>query len=166
MKNSLITYLLSFFFLITCFKSIGRPGLDTNSCLEIDGKIINAAEGIDGTCTVELICANITVESSILKDGKKKFRFILKKNQTYSIRLSKKGYVSKLISVNTTIPNDFDEIYKFSFETKLAENTNSARSNKEVSDFPIAIIYFDQKKDCFDYNKEYTSRIKKELAMN
>jgi hypothetical protein len=140
--------------------------MDTISCLEIDGKIINASEGLDGICTVELICANVTVESLTLKDGKKKFKFLLKKNQAYSIRLSKKGYVSRLISVDTRIPSDYDEIYKFSFETKLAENTNPARSTKEVSDFPIAIIYFDQKKDCFDYNKEYTSRIKKELAMN
>lgn len=168
MKNSLITYLLGFFFLIACFKAIGKPGsaADTNSCLEIEGKILNANEGLDGTCTVELVCANVIVESVVLKNGKRKFSFILKKNLAYSIRLTKKGCISRLINVDTRISNEYDDLYKFSFETKLIESTGSEKLNKEFLDVPIAIIYFDPKKECFDYNKEYTSRIKKELAVN
>lgn len=165
MRNSLITYLLGFFFLIPCFKAMAGPA-DTNSCLEIDGRILNADEGIDGACTVELICANTTVASVLLKKGKKKFRFILKKNLDYSIRVSKKGYVSRLINVNTRLAAEYDDIYRFSFETSLIESSGSEKLNKELLDFPIAIIYFDPKKECFNYDREYTSRIKKELAVN
>jgi hypothetical protein len=165
MKNSLITYLLGFFFLITCFKAIGRPGstADTNLCLEIDGKILNTSEG---KCIVELICGNNVVETAVLKDGKKKFKFVLKTNRIYSIRLSKEGFITRLISIDTKIVNHEDDIYKFSFETKLIERSGAEKLNKDFLDFPIALIYFDPKKECFDYNREYTSRIKKELAMN
>jgi hypothetical protein len=169
MKNSLITYLLSFFFLITCFKAMGKPNYsDSSSCLQIEGKILNAALSSDAPCVVELVCSNIVLQTVTLKDGKKKFKFLLKKNRMYSIRVSQKGFVNKLITVDTKIDEEYDEqeIYQFSFETKLMENSDLEKVKKELLDFPIAIIYFDAKKECFDYNKEYTSKLKRELAMN
>jgi hypothetical protein len=166
MKNSTITYLLGFFFLITCTKALcARPATDTNLCLEIDGKILNADEGSDGQCTIELIHSNIVIASTVLKDGKKKFKFILKKNTNYMIRISKEGYISRLVSVDTKLDEGDTDFYSFAFETKLLKEVASQRLNKDLLDFPIALIYFDAKKDCFDYNREYTSKIKKDLAM-
>ena len=90
MKNSIITYLLGFFFLITCFKAIGKSphNKDSASCLEVEGKITNAPAGEDGICKVELINANKVISSVILKEGKKKFKFLLGKNVSYTIRIS------------------------------------------------------------------------------
>jgi len=100
-----------------------------------------------------------------LKEGKKSFKFLLKKNTVYTIKISKRGYISRLVCVDTKLADVMDDLYSFSFETKLINAEESGKLNKEFLDFPIALIYFDSKKDCFVYDKEYTSRIKKEIAM-
>ena len=167
MKNSLVTYLLGFFFLITCCKALGGslPSVDTSNCLEIEGRILNATDGIDGVCKVELVHSNTVLESVLLKKGKKKFSFMLKKNMTYTIRISKTGFITRLVCVDTKMLKSNYELYNFSFETKLIEQANSEKLNKDFLDFPIALIYFDNRKDSFVYDKEYTSKIKKEIAL-
>lgn len=167
MKNSLITYLLGFFFLITCCKAVGStlPKNDSSACLEIDGMITNAASGDQNTCTVELMRSNTVIETVVLKEGKKRFKFTLYKNSEYSIRIARKGYVTKLVGVDTHMPGGNYEVYGFSFETKLTEDSGSEKVNKDSPDVPIALIYFDNRKDCFQHNKVYTSKIKKEIAL-
>ncbi|MBL7933115.1 MAG: hypothetical protein JNL60_14510, partial [Bacteroidia bacterium] len=106
---------------------------------------------------------NTVTDSLILKDGKTKFGFVLKKNSYYSIRISKKGFISKLVAVNTEILIETDGIHRFNFQTKLMNEALISRLNDDVVDFPVAIIHFDYDNNCFDYNKEYTSYIKREL---
>ena len=167
MKNSIITYLLGFFFLITCFKAIGKLpyNKDSASCLQVDGKIVNANKGDDGVCTIELLTSNKVISSLILKGGKKKFKFLLGKNASYTIRISKQGFITRLVCIDTKMERLEEDFYTFSFETELVLNTNSAKLNKEFLDFPIALVYYDSKKDCFVHDKSYTSKIKKEIVM-
>ena len=167
MKNSIITYLLGFFFLVTCFKAIGSNShnRDSATCLEIDGKITNANKGSDGICTVELLTSNKVICSALLTGGKKKFKFLLGKNVSYTIRISKEGFVTRLICIDTKMERLEEDFYTFSFETELIKDNNSSRLNKEFLDFPIALVYYDSKKDCFVYDKSYTSKIKKEIVM-
>jgi hypothetical protein len=167
MKNSIITYLLGFFFLISCFKALSETSADpdTNACLEINGKITNAAEGSEAICLIELFNANTLVSWANLKEGKKTFKFNLKKNAVYTIRISKRGYISRLVGIDTKLAADKEDLYSFSFETKLIKTSELEKLNKEFLDFPIALIYFDPKKDCFVYDKEYTTRLKKEIVM-
>lgn len=168
MKNSLITYLLGFFFLISCFKSFGINYLtmDTAECLQIEGLILNANENIDQDCIVELYCSANLIKSITLKDGKKKFRFLLKKNFNYTIRISKKTYVTKVLCVDTKMNKDPYGMKVFEFETSLIESYTLPKSKRECLDFPIALIYYDSSKDCFVHDKEYTNRMKKDIAMN
>lgn len=165
MKNSLVTWLLSFFFLVSCFKSMAAPEVkDTARCVEIDGIVVNASLSKGEECVVELICFNTIEQSVILKNGKKRFRLNLKKNAFYTIKMSKKGCVTRTIIVDTRIAESGYEGYFFSFETKLPLESQTGNMNKEALDQPIALIYFDPKKECFVYDKEYTLRLKKELV--
>lgn len=167
MKNSLISYLLGFFVLISCCKAIGNTAVprDSSACLEIDGKIPNACEGEDATCLVELFTSNTVVSWATLKEGKKTFRFLLKKNTVYTIRISKRGYMSRLICIDTKVSIPLEDLYRFAFETRLLKTSECMHMNKELLDLPVALIYFDPQKDDFVYDKEYTSRAKKELAV-
>lgn len=168
MKNSTITYLLGFFFLISCFKAnstlINEP--DSTNCLEIDGIILNATEGAFKTCLVELLCSNTVVQSVMLKDGKKKVKFLLKKNAMYTIRISKKEHITKLVCIDTRIKKPNYDLYSFSFETRMLPETVIEKADRDYLDFPVALIYYDSRKDCFTYDKEYSTKLKKELALN
>lgn len=153
--------------MITCTKLFGATTInpDTSACLEIEGKILNAMDG-DGTCLVELIGSESTLQSLVLKDGKKKFAFKLRKNQNYTIRLSKIGYISKSISIDTRINKAYDDLYLFAFDTKMISLVEGDKLNKELIKQPVALIYFDVRQGCFNYNKAYMARMKKELASN
>lgn len=141
----------------------GKLKYDSLSCLLIEGKVLNSDEN-SGPCYVELIDQTNTItDTLILKDGKIKFSFVLNKNSYYSIRISKKGFISKLVAINTEILTETDGIHRFNFQTKLMNEVLLTRLNEDVVDFPVAIIHFDYEDNCFVYNKEYTSHIKREL---
>lgn len=166
MKNSVTTFIL--FFLLsysTGHSSSFRVFVSDKKCLEIDGKITNASESSEKNCVVELICENKIVSTLVLKGGKKKFKFLLDKNAVYSIRISKTGYISKLINIDTKMNMAEVELYNFSFETSLIKKSSAEHLNKDLLDLPVALIYFDRKKDCFVYDKEYSNKIKKEFVM-
>ncbi|WP_317898316.1 hypothetical protein [Aurantibacillus circumpalustris] len=165
MKNTII--IISLFFAFT-FNVKGQTNsyklkFDSLSCLLIEGKIMNAYEGTDGVCMIELISANEVLESIMLKEGKDKFKFALNKNMFYSIRVSKTGFATKLISVNTEMLTGPEGVHVFKFETSLIKDKIAAKLNQDILDFPVTIIHFDYEKDCFVHNAVYTSYIKKEL---
>lgn len=164
--NSAILFCL--FFLPAGLKSANQNKLkhDSLCCLQIEGIVTNAGDGIDGECKIELIGLNDYSDSLILREGKRKFKFVLNKNSYYAIRISKKGYISKLVSVNTEMLVENGDLHVFEFETSLIREEALERLNKDMLDFPVAIIHFDYEADRFSYNKEYSAFIKRELYNN
>lgn len=168
MKNTIQIAVLIFCFNAFSFTSRGGnsgryPG-DSLDFLEVNGKIANIIDGLDGTCRVELFQANKIVDSLILKKGKRKFTFYLVKNAYYTIRISKPGYTDRLVCVNTAVPKKYaEEIHTFNFTTELLSKDESLRLDADALDFPIAIIYFDKEEECFNPALEYTRSLKKEL---
>lgn len=136
---------------------------DTTLCLEIDGKVLNSEDGEEPECYVELICDNEVRQALTLREGKRRFRFLLDKNTAYAIRISKKGFVTRIISVNTEVLTANEGIHRFSFETSLLSETLGAKLNQEVIDFPVTLIHFDYESETFTHNIEYTNYIRKEL---
>ena len=163
MKKELIKYLIIFFFSIPFFsiKSYSQTcTTDSLVCLNIKGKITNLGSKSDDTYKVELIYYN-TVTTAEDINVSKPFKYELKKDAIYTIRVSKKGYITKLISIYTQLPESNDELYKLDFETELIEERKSKKLNADALDFPITIIYYDDKANWFYFNEEYTSNIKR-----
>ena len=167
MKNSLITYLLGFFVLASCFNASAAllPDIDTSLCLQIEGVVLNAGDDLDENCTIELLCANKLIRSLVLMDGNKSFKFTLKKNLSYAIRISQKNRVSKLISIDTKMNKDPYGMKYFLFETKLKATYDPAKNQPGYVNSPIAIIYYDSSKDDFVHDKEYANKMKNELVL-
>lgn len=164
MRNPVTTIIILMF--LSFFGQLNAAGKheknDTLNCLLIKGKVSNASEGPDKNCLVELITSDGVAES-ILLEGKRNFRFLLRRDTYYAIRISKPGYVTKLISVNTSFPQDVMDVMEFSFTTELIREEFSQHLNKDALDFPIAIIHFDFNSEDFVYNKAYTQQIKREI---
>ncbi len=167
MKNSFLTisgllFALLFSLNITAAGSY-KFEFDSLSCLQIEGTVMNVEEGSDSECTVELVSNNEVEQTLILKEGKHTFKFVLNKNTFYGIRISKRGFISKLISVNTEMLTENDGIHIFKFETTLMNDVIAGKLNQDVIDFPVTIIQYDYESDSFAHNAEYTTYIKKEL---
>ncbi|MCD6067937.1 MAG: hypothetical protein K0S33_2763 [Bacteroidetes bacterium] len=135
-----------------------------NVCLEITGKIKFDKAADDNIYRVDLIHYN-TVIKSIYSKNKSTFRFLLEKNAYYTIRVSKEGYASKMVSICTVI-NDkkkADVFCKFHFDTNLMKEVEAMELDKEALDFPVALISYDARKGVFFNSEKYTANIKKQL---
>ena len=161
-SNNVILILISFI-LIQCHLKANTGRDDTLVGLDLRGRIANVTENFESACKVELITSKGVVDSVILRDGKQKFRFFLQKTNYYALRLTKEGFVTKLISIHTEISNEFDDIFEFSFSTKLISKKLSEHLNKDALDFPTSIIHFDPQSETFIHNKEYTDRTRREV---
>jgi hypothetical protein len=162
-KNSLvmfvmITVLISLFNTNIKANSLFKPGYDSLTVLEVEGKLLNPAGGY----TVELVSNSGHIDTLVV-NSRNKFRFLLNKDSYYTIRLSMQGHVTKLVSVNTEIFDETDGLYRFTFETTLLKEEALVHLNKDVTDMPIAIIYFDHDSNNFVYSKKYTENLKKEM---
>jgi hypothetical protein len=137
---------------------------DSSVCLEINGKLTNQNKKSVNFCKVELISCNQIVESVSLKNTTE-FQFNLKKNTHYAIRISKQGFVSRLISIYTSVPQNNKGIFRFEFDTELIEKSEAKQLDEDALDFPIAVVAFNEEMQCFYYNEDYTAKIKRKLYL-
>lgn len=137
---------------------------DTVICLEISGKVELFSESNDDKYVkIELIYYNSVIDSLIIKAGKN-FKFYLKKDACYTLRMSKSGYITRIVTIYTKVKK-FDpeeEYYKYYFDTELLPELAKEILDKDVLEFPIAIVSYSDKLKGFQINDKYTRNIKKE----
>jgi hypothetical protein len=134
------------------------------SCLEVTGKFDESMKSLEGKYSVKLMRDNKVVEEQNLKVNKG-FKFVLKRDVQYTIKIEKEGYIPRLLSVYTKIPekSDLNELFKFHFETNLIDQAFYYRFDDDDIDFPIALVSYAKKCDCFEYNKKYTQELMSRL---
>lgn len=161
LKNLLLLCVLLVFYTNSGFaqvypikESITKP----NICLELKGKIPHKK---DSPYKVELICYNTIIDSLTVND-RKGFIFELRKNAYYTIKIYREGYLPKLVSVDTHLPESRYNKgrYEFEFTTDLFKKR---KTYSDALEFPITIVYYNKKKREFYYNEKYTSNIKAEI---
>ena len=167
MKRSIILSVFLFISSMIAKKTLAAERFDSTECLVISGKIETgyfADEEKSNNYKVELIYFNTKIDSVVKKDSRS-FKFILRKNSIYTLRITKEGYVPKLISINTFLDNGNQNIYYFQFETDLLRTDTKGIFDPEALEFPIALVGFYEELQAFDFNKEYTSNIKKSMYL-
>lgn len=160
MKNKLTLFLFAAFSASSFAFVPGKPVNDTMLCLEITGKAMFNGTQLAGV-TVVLTENNKEVSKTPIPP-KGKFLLVLKKNSHYTVKISKNGFVTRSVSVDTQLPPGTEYgIYRFDMEVELfKENKNI---NNDYLDFPVALISYDKEKDVFNYSKKYTATIKKKI---
>lgn len=93
------------------------------------------------------------------KKGKCTFKLPLDKNLT--IQVSKKGFVTKSISVNTKVPFDDRDAFNFSCDVDIFEEINGL--DVTVLKSPIAKITYSTSLGTFQYDISYTNKVNVEL---
>lgn len=130
--------------------------------LKIGGEITYKAEKMSGVL-VELYEQNRMVDAMETKKNGK-FKFALYNNHIYTIQISKDGYFTKKIEVNTTVPNEFEDEVEYPFDMELEEYVaNVSPKTEDLLEYPIALIAYDKKEQGFKYHKEYTKGLIEEL---
>lgn len=133
------------------------PAEEGEPCLEVTGKFDDSMDHLEGKYVVKLLRDNKVVQEHELKVNKG-FKLLLNRDAHYTIKVEKEGYIPRLLSIDTEIPEkaSLDELFKFYFETNLIDDHFYHHFDADDVDFPIALVAYTKKCDCFKYDKKYT----------
>lgn len=160
-----LSYIFTLVLLLATYvptKSQDTTAVETMTVLKIGGIITAKTDKLDQVL-VELYEQNKMVDAyETKKNGK--FKFALYNNHIYTIMLTKSGYHTKKITVDTRVPSDFNDLIDYAFDIELDEKAEELADDKEtLLEYPIAIISYDSKQNAFIYDKNYTKGLVKEL---
>src|SRR5258708_31478292 len=104
-KLALVILLISFQYCVYSQYDKKQKEVKSNAMnyLELNGKLQKDNMKTANIYTVSLIHENTEIESIIVKAGKS-FKFSLKENAWYAIKIKNEESVAKIISINTWIP--------------------------------------------------------------
>lgn len=137
-----------------------QGAIDTTECLEITGGFDETMKNLDGMYTAKLIKDNKVIEEQTVKI-KKNLKFTLRKNMLYTIKIEKEGFIPRLFSISTNLSSkvETEDLFKFNFETNLISSDLYFYFDDDDMDFPIALISYSKKCDCFKYDEKYTEKM-------
>jgi hypothetical protein len=163
-RSSILLMYVSVIVLCAQAVSAQQPAQDSAACLELTGKVAFGHRHTDKNYTIDFFHDNTLVSSVTSGNNKKGFRFLLDRNAYYAVRISKPGYVTRWVSIYTSLEDqDAENFYKVHFHTKLIRDEDAKNLDKDALEFPIAIIAFDPALGWFYHNEAYTASIKKEI---
>lgn len=93
------------------------------------------------------------------KKGKCTFKLPLDKN--LKIQISKKGFVTKFIAVNTKVPVNYKTVFSFSCDVDIFEEISGL--DVTILKTPIARITYSVSLETFQYDVSYTNKVNVEL---
>jgi hypothetical protein len=135
-------------------------------CLMVVGCFENAFDYDDLPCTVLVFRDDKVIDSLHVKRGKK-FRYHFEKKASYCLRVIKPGFIPLIVNIDTNVPErKKNDLYRFDFETRLISEKRAKTFNQDLLGQPLALIRFDQAKNRFNYDEEYTKLMKMQMVLN
>ncbi len=145
------------------------PLNDTVECMKAIGLATSAGAPLD-SAVITIFKGNEVVEWSEITSNPKHdhhFSYNLLGNSYYTIQVSKTGYVTRSIGIDTRLPKDFVISYdnpKTSFEFEVDVFKTDPTKEDDLMDFPIALVKFNTTTQLFEFDSEYTKKLKKKLG--
>ena len=118
-------------------------------------------KGVLDSALVSILNEKKELVTTFYSNRKGKVDFKLPLQRKYSIEISKKGCVSKIIEINTKMPQNKVKNYEFSFDIGIFEEVKGL--NVSVLKKPIAKINYNTFMSVFDYDYNYTGKINMEI---
>lgn len=127
------------------------------------GGFVNSTDGKLDKAAVKVFVGNKEIHRTATKKGK--FTLNLPKNIECTIVVSKDGYFSKSIALNTRMKNQKIDQFKFELEFNLFNKKDISQASESfILDFPVAKIGIDPQKGFYDMDKQYSRNMKLMIA--
>lgn len=101
--------------------------------------------------------------SHLITNNRGRCSFKLELNKNYLIKISKKGFVTKIIEVNTIVPKNKIALYEFEFDIDIFESIKDL--DVSILNKPIAKVMYSPSDNSFAYDIAYTNRINVALKL-
>ncbi len=174
--------LIPFFALAILFVCVSHRGVQTGvsparNCvgdtirdqyLELKGNV-RQSKGIEkenekplpvDSALITIYCGDIPW-SELFTNKKGKCSFRLPLDKKFRVEVSKKGFVTKSVEVNTKIPYDNKGSYSFTFDIDIFEEVKGL--DVTVLKKPVAKVSYNLIHEGFQYDAAFTNRINAEL---
>ncbi|MCA6363892.1 MAG: carboxypeptidase regulatory-like domain-containing protein [Bacteroidetes bacterium] len=141
---------------------------DAEYYLELRGKIMewkgeqrDDEKQVLDSAVVQVINQQNKVCIEGFSDSKGRLAFKLPLGRSFTISISKPGYVKKLIRVETYVPAEDRKVFTFTFNIDIFEKIE--KLDVSVLSKPISRIRYRPLSKDFDYDKEYTAKVNGDL---
>jgi len=150
----------------------GNPGsandatiTSNENCLLVKLNVTEDAKELDNT-TVKVYMDNELV-SVINSEIAPLHKISLKRNQHYTLEISRPGYNNKLISISTMMPDNVvsEDLFVYQYDLELNLVKEEVKTDAFYVDFPSALISYNATTDKFDYSKKYTKHIQNKMKV-
>ncbi|MCU0432838.1 MAG: hypothetical protein MUC87_05240 [Bacteroidia bacterium] len=141
---------------------------DSEHYLELRGRILEwkgeqrdeEKQSLD-SAVVQVINQQNQVCIEGFSDSKGRLVFKVPLGRSFTISITKPGYVKKLIRVETFVPAEDRKVFTFTFNVDIFEKIE--KLDVSVLDRPISRIRYRPLTKDFDYDKEYTAKVNGDL---
>lgn len=110
---------------------------------------------------IKVLNSNNYLVASYFTDKKGKASFQLPLDKKFKIIIQKKGYVSKIVEVNSAVPRDVNNAFIFGADIALFAEVKNL--NTDVLLKAVARIQYDKMSKEFNYDQAYTHKVNGEL---
>jgi hypothetical protein len=167
---TILMFLLSFiitYYKISSINSTIHPDKNKNKCLEMHG-IIKQANEYEFEEQYYIERAQITILSlrpkkteSVYSNHFGECHFRLELNNEYIIKISKKGWLTKTINIDTRLSQEKTKRYHLYFDTEMFEDIKGV--NVSALNSAIANVDYNEYLNNFDYNYKYTDEVNRNI---
>lgn len=160
-----IKYLFLFLILVSFYAEVrGGSAKDSTTKFNLDMKwrILHGKKGLAGASITVFIDSSMTVVRNVESDEKGWANCRMPIQKFYTIKIAKKGFVTKIITVDAKMPKSFQTSdYFFELSVDLFEEIVAL--DVSVLKKPVAKIFFNTFNKNFDYDFNYTVKILADL---
>lgn len=130
--------------------------------MPVIGKV--TAEGSKASqVTVQFYKGNQLLKEFKSKNGK--FRLELDLNNTFTLIISKEGYLAKMLQIDTHVPDTLVVYPAYGCFADLESSEKFSHSDPFYLDFPSALISWDGSRQGFYHSMGYLADIRSKIAM-
>ena len=143
---------------LLCFQYLAAQSLPINGSVVVNG---NSPEGAK-----VIINKNGKKLEEILINRRGRFELKLALGADYKVTFSKEGYITKIVDINTDVPEESIETNPDFPPVKLIINLFPYMEGADLSIFeqPIAILTYNPELDDFTFDREYAEKIKERVG--
>lgn len=153
----LLLCILSLFYMDTA-KAV-NPSLSKDSIL-LEGSVFNNESKVENAIIRVYINNKLYKEVEVSRTNK--FSTNLPFNQMLTIEIAALGYHTKRFMMDTSVPKGMEKRMRYTFDMDIFSEEEMEGVNTSLLDFPVGLVYFDEKKKNFVHDKKYTKQMKRE----
>lgn len=126
----------------------------------LEGSVFNKESKVENAIIRVYINNKLYKEIKVSRSNK--FTTNLPFNQMLTIEVAAPSYHNKRFMMDTTVPEGMEKRMRYTFDMDIFSEEELEGVNTSLLDFPVGLVYFDEKKMEFVHDKKYTKQMKRE----